>query len=308
MILKIFLVINGAFFDQVHDWKGLNRSLIGTTNPDLDSVGIFSDAKPKINHTLGVYNPIYKTINLGNEQYILVNSAKSVFLTQQDALTKTTNDYRIEKDEIPKTNLFEHYHKAYFDNGYLYAMYDWSRLENTGEFAYYKVYEALLRNYFPDKLVFSVQSQSKQGNGIWDFTVRILDPRTAKLTQKAVGINKVGGDLGTDLFHQLHTLIEAKKPSGSKLQWNAILAQIQKYHTGRYANTNAFSIAIDGTKIAFFIYIHDIHHNYVNKGNMFNGFLCLYVVNEGVEVVPQTHLNPKYFDMFCLVLMYIMVL
>jgi hypothetical protein len=43
------------------------------------------------------------------------------------------------------------------------------------------------------------------------------------------------------------------------------MGQLKTYHRIGSDNINAFSMAIDGTKIAFFIYIDNIHEKYVNK-------------------------------------------
>lgn len=69
--------------------------------------------------------------------------------------------------------------------------------------------------------------------------------------------------------------------------WLSILKQLQDYHIASSANTNCFSTAAVGTRIAFFIYIHDIHSNFPNKGKDYNGFLSLIAMNEGVKLNKQ---------------------
>ena len=132
------------------------------------------------------------------------------------------------------------------------------------------------------------QNKEAVSKGIHDFNVMILDPRTPKLVKPIMGINGKGFNIGEDLYHQLHTLVEVKNPSDNgKEQWLDILKQLQNYHVTSTRNTNAFSIAGDGTRIAFFIYVHDIHSNFANKGKDYNGFLCLAADEHGVKMVEQ---------------------
>lgn len=241
---------------------------------------------------MGTYNNVTRTIDSGKNKYVLVDSVNKMFIENSSALKNTTlslysqNVELKDQDGIDKTCSI--YHKAYFDSSYVMAMFNWSGLGSEGEYSYYKVYDAFFKHYFPEKLGFSVQSQVKDHGNIWDFSIMVLDPRTYQLTRDIMGIDKVGANINEDLFHQVHTLIEGKKPkAGHGEQWNSILKQLQKYHTSSDKNTNSFSIAIDGTKIAFFIYIQDAHSCYINKGHDFNGFLCLRATNEGVTLVEQ---------------------
>lgn len=198
----------GGFWDKATTWQGWPENKIGTVSPNVEEGTPFKNTKRLI--LLGPnYDPINKTV--GN--MVLVDSINHGFLAITQAKAKTTLSlWEINHNLLNDTpiNISAEYHKAYFDNTMVMSMLSWSRL-GKGEFPYYKAYDALLKHYFPDKLGFSVQSQNKESTGIWDFSVRILDPRTPKVTKSIMGIEAKGADVGVDLFHQLHTLVEIKK-------------------------------------------------------------------------------------------------
>lgn len=135
--------------------------------------------------------------------------------------------------------------------------------------------------------------QSKKGGGLIDGTVTIFDPRSWEAVKPCLGLHgKFEEKSNINLFHNLNCLIEAKKAhdvTGKNSSLIKILGQLKRYHVQSTKNINAFSIAIRGFHMAFFTYIHDWHHtvNFFNKGTHSNGFLCLYLTDEGIQILPQ---------------------
>jgi hypothetical protein len=130
--------------------------------------------------------------------------------------------------------------------------------------------------------------KNKTKYGIRDFCVKIIDPEVYKDSKKFVGLNAEGRQSDKDYYDQVHTMVECKCPGSSgKQQWLPMLAQLKGYHLSSAENTNSFSICMDGSRIAFFMFIENIHRNYVNKSSTASGFLCLHVTKKGVEIVPQ---------------------
>jgi hypothetical protein len=301
-----------AFWNNENRWKGWAYNKIGSVSPNLIQTEV--DKKITLKHLsaydLMKYDPILKTIEYTTSKYnidlktsenvyktdVLFDSKKSGFLDRSYARRITTeklNEKNFEYTDqivVEKGNI---YHKAYFDNVAVMACLSWSNL-GEGEFSYYKGYSSLLNHYFSQERGFSVQAQTKDSDGIWDFAVRVLDPRTPKLVKPMMGIEGTGRYIKEDLYNQVHTLVEIKEPeknldynSKQKQPWLSVLGQLQRYHVNSTNNTNAFSIAAVGTRIAFFIYAHDIHSNFANKGKEYNGFLCLVAKDDKVEILEQ---------------------
>lgn len=135
--------------------------------------------------------------------------------------------------------------------------------------------------------------QSKKGKGIVDGAVTILDHRSLKAVKPYLGLHGDFKKIGAkNFFHNVNCFIEAKKEydiTGKNTSWIDILGQLKGYLVNSKNNVNAFSIAIRGFELSFFMYIHDWHHSskFFNKGLNWNGFLCLYLNDKGVQILPQ---------------------
>ena len=157
---------------------------------------------------------------------------------------------------------------------------DFTKVGNN-EHSYYKLINCLLKNYFTDNKGFLVEMQSKEGKGIIDGSVTIVDPRSWEVVKPCLGLQ---GDFGKrdskDFFHNINCLMEAKREHDSANKSASlikILGQLKRYHDSSERNINAFSIAIRGFEITFFMYIHNWHYSakFFNKGSDWNGFLCI---------------------------------
>ena len=134
--------------------------------------------------------------------------------------------------------------------------------------------------------------QNKEAKGIVDGAVITLDPRLPKAVKPCLGLDGDFEKRDKDFFHNVNCFVEAKKEhniTSKNTSWIELLKQLKGYHVYSERNVNAFSIAIRGFEISFFMYILHWHHNmkFFNKGSDWNGFLGLYVVDEGVQILPQ---------------------
>ena len=195
--------------------------------------------------------------------------------------------------ELVSNNLktyLEKYNKAFFEDKYFWITADKTEGE-TAEHSYYKLINKLLNNYFTEGFI--VEIQSKQTKGIIDGAVTIIDPRSSEAVKPCLGLK---GDFEKrdkkDFFHNINCFIEANKEhniADKNTSLINLLGQLKKYHVYSKSNTNAFFIAIRGFDVAFFMYIFDWHHSgkFFNKGSNWNGFFCLYLNDQGVQILPQ---------------------
>lgn len=258
------------------------------------------------------YNPLTKAYTLNGKQYVLVNWSNKEFLLKQTALRTSTlslygyNDFI--KDQVGHLTILKKYYNPFFED--LDSMYLLNKETVVGEFGFYPGHQALLDFYLSKRKGFIVEPQSKTAvyytfdepvgadaedaevltnkKTIRDFCVKVRDPKVYKDRVKFVGIDKEEELVAKNYYDQVHTLVESKAPSPAHgEQWIGILKQLKGYHKSGDANTNSFSIGMDGSRLSFFIYIDGIHKNYLNKSSSVSGFLCLYVTQEGVEILPQ---------------------
>lgn len=162
----------------------------------------------------------------------------------------------------------------------------------TGEFAYYSTLNYFFLNYFTGEKGYMVNMQSKDNGTIADGKVTIFDPRSKGL-KSSLGLK---GDFSkrtqNNYYHNITCILEAKNEydvKGKNTSIMDILGQLRGYHLNSGKNINAFSIATRGFEISIFMYICDWHTSakFYNKAADCNGFLCLYVNEHGVQLLPQ---------------------
>lgn len=135
--------------------------------------------------------------------------------------------------------------------------------------------------------------QSNDTKGIVDGSVTIYDPRSAKAVEPCLGLHgNFEKRYAKNFYHNLNCFLEAKKEhdvTGKNTSWISIFYQLKEYHNNSTRNINAFSVGIRGFDMCFQIYILDFHHKvgFLNKASACNGFLCLYLDDKGVQILPQ---------------------
>lgn len=137
--------------------------------------------------------------------------------------------------------------------------------------------------------------QNNDTKGIVDGAVTIIDTWSSKDVEPCLGLD---GDFEKrkkrSYYHNINCFIEAKNhysETGKNTLLTNILKQLQRYDENSAKNINAFSIGIRGFEISFFMYIHDWHqkNGFFNKGCDWNGFLCLSVTDNGIEILEQNN-------------------
>ena len=295
---RIRFDVNGTYIEPHVD-----QVLLGTSVKD-----IFANSKTTIDISQLInrtdlnfdFDILKKTWKISNERYVLINWEKRLAIKESEAKRLTSRN--LEKDipnnkEIVSNDLktyLEKYNNAYFDKEHFWTIADYTKV-GTGEYPYYKLIHNLLSNYFTENKGFLVETQNKQGQGIVDATVTNFDPRSSEAVKPCLGLH---GDFEKrdkkDFYHNVNCFIEAKKEhditSSKNTSWISILGQLKQYHVNSGRNKNAFSIAIRGFEMSFYLYINDWHHSmkFFNKGSDWNGFLCLYLNDEGVQILQQS--------------------
>lgn len=290
----------GPFFHNANAYykEYLPLGDIGKANPSLRAEDSYYFTTYKslvpLDNYKSTYNGETKCIELNGKDHILVDSAKKLFLKIKTAKRMTTlklYDYHLQVWDSESLKIYNYYHKPYFNNIGIMNLLSQGDVGTEKEHTYYAAYNAILSHYFPLNKSFYVDPQSKYTGAninLRDFCVKIFDPKLNYLrNMSGINANVQESMKDQNLFHQVHTIVEIKNPHPKEQEpWLAVLEQLKKYHVSN-ENTNSFSIAIDGTRVAFFMYIHGIHKNYPNKSPMVSGFLCLQATDEGVSILEQ---------------------
>lgn len=218
-------------------------------------------------------------------------------------------------------SLLDSYYKAYFDDIMLTTEYLESEAGSKQEHGAYTYIRLFLEKYFTadEGYVVHAQSPRQVNTGFPDFSVQLMDPTCKKIVSPVIGIhgkpyltswknlphNPDADDLEVhDILTENHTnnetiaIIEVKTLESGIIDFNSargksissVLSQLDGYNKAiDFGYKTLYNISIRGEEMSFYIYVRDWHsvNGFPLKVPEANGFLCLYVDNKGVHIVPQ---------------------